>query len=89
MPLYTPLSGSRLNMAESVQRIIVRRACQGHHPTSQEELIAWLDDTVAGWNADPTPFTWHGKRYERRQRARQRRRGGPPDAPTNSQPIAA
>ena len=26
MPLYTPLSGSWLNMAESVQRILVRRA---------------------------------------------------------------
>ena len=29
MPLYTPLSGSWLNMAESVQRIIVGRALAG------------------------------------------------------------
>ena len=78
MPLYTPLSGSWLNMAESVQRILVRRALDGQHPQSQDELIAWLDDTVAGWNANPTPFVWHGKRHDRRQRARQRRLGGSP-----------
>ena len=78
MPLYTPISGSWLNLAQSVQRILVRRALYGQHPRSQEDLIAWLDDTVAGWNANPTPFVWHGKRYERRQRARQRRLGGSP-----------
>jgi len=76
MPLYTPLGGSWLNMAESVQRILVGRALAGQHPQSQEELIAWLDDTVAGWNAAPTPFEWGGKRRERRERARQRRLGG-------------
>jgi hypothetical protein len=89
MPLYTPLSGSWLNLAESIQRILVRRALAGHHPQSQDELIAWLDDTVAGWNANPTPFVWHGKRYERRQRARQRRLGGSPTVRTESQLIAA
>jgi hypothetical protein len=89
MPLYTPLSGSWLNRAESVQRIIVRRALDGHHPRSQEELITWLDDTVAGWNANPTPFVWHGTRYERRQRARQRRRGGSLATPADVHLIAA
>ena len=89
MPLYTPLSGSWLNMAESVQRILVRRALEGHHPQSQDDLITWLDDTVAGWNANPTPFVWHGKRFERRQRARQRRLGGSPASQAQSQPIAA
>ena len=89
MPLYTPLSGSWLNMAESVQRILVRRALEGHHPQSQDDLIAWLDDTVVGWNANPTPFVWHGKRFERRQRARQRRLGGSPASQAQSQPIAA
>ena len=34
LPLYTPLSGSWLNMAESLQRIIVRRALSGQHPQS-------------------------------------------------------
>ena len=76
MPLYTPLSGSWLNMAESLQRIIVRRALAGQHPQSQTELITWLDETVAGWNQAPTPFVWDGKRRERRIRAHQRRLGG-------------
>lgn len=31
LPLYTPLSGFWLNMAESLQRIIVRRALSGQH----------------------------------------------------------
>jgi len=89
MPLYTPLGGSWLNLAESIQRIIVRRALAGQHPQSQGELITWLEDTVAGWNANPTPFVWHGKRYERRHRARQRRPEGSPAAHADSQPIAA
>ncbi len=56
LPLYTPLSGSWLNMAESLQRIIVRRALAGQHPQTPEEIIGWLAETVAGWNAEPTPF---------------------------------
>lgn len=73
LPVYTPLSGSWLNMAESLQRILVRRALDGQHPQTPAQIITWLEETVAGWNAQPTPFTWHGKRYERRQRARLRR----------------
>ncbi len=76
MPLYTPLGGSWLNMAESLQRIIVGRALAGQHPQSADEVITWLEETVAGWNAAPTPFVWDGKRRARRQRARQRRLGG-------------
>ncbi len=76
LPLYTPLSGSWLNMAESLQRIIVRRALAGQHPQTPEEIIAWLEETVAGWNAAPTPFEWEGKRWERRNRARHRLLGG-------------
>jgi hypothetical protein len=68
LPLYTPLSGSWLNMAESIQRILGRRALAGQHPHTPEEIITWLEATVAGWNAAPTPFTWHGKRYERHRR---------------------
>jgi hypothetical protein len=73
MPLYTPLGGSWLNLAESIQRILVRRAVVGHHPTSTHELKDWLAATVRGWNAAPTPFEWGGKRAARRQRARDRR----------------
>lgn len=76
LPLYTPLSGSWLNMAEALQRIVVGRALAGQHPHSAEELIGWREDAVAGWNAHPTPFVWDGKRHERRVRARQRRLGG-------------
>jgi transposase len=50
MPLYTPLSGSWLNMAESVQRIIVRRALSGKSPQTQAQIIEWLEQTVDGWN---------------------------------------
>ena len=34
LPLYTPLSGRWLNMAESVQRILIDRALAGQHPDS-------------------------------------------------------
>lgn len=74
MPLYTPLSGSWLNMAESIQRILTRRALVGHHPQTPEEIIAWLEATAEGWNRAPTPFVWGGTRQARRERARQRRR---------------
>jgi len=73
MPLYTPLGGSWLNMAESVQRILARRALDGQHPESARQVMDWLAATVAGWNAAPTPFVWDGKRRQRRWRARQRR----------------
>jgi hypothetical protein len=62
MVLYTPLSGSWLNTAESLQRILSRRALAGHHPQTADEIIAWLEATAAAWNATPTPFTWGGKR---------------------------
>ena len=73
MPLYTPLGGSWLNMAESIQRILKRRALDGHHPQTPEEIIGWLEASAEGWNRTPTPFVWGGKRQARRQRARQRR----------------
>ncbi len=89
MPLYTPISGSWLNMAESVQRIIVPRALAGQQPASAEAVIQCLEETVAGWNAAPTPFAWGGKRKERRQRARQRRLAGSGATLLDSQSIAA
>ena len=73
MPLYTPLAGSWLNVAESIQRIVVRRALAGQQPQSAQEVMDWLGATVRGWNAHPTPFVWGGKRAARRQRARARR----------------
>jgi len=73
MVLYTPLAGSWLNMAESLQRILVRRALAGQHPQTPQDIIDALEATVRAWNADPTPFTWGGGRAARRVRARQRR----------------
>ena len=73
MPLYTPLSGSWLNMAESIQRILVRRGLAEQHPKSPDEIIASLEAVAQAWNRDPTPFIWGGKRQLRRQRSRLRR----------------
>ena len=71
--LDTPLSGSWLHMAESVQRIIVARALAGQHPQTAPEAVDWREATVRGWNAAPTPFVRGGKRAARRARARARR----------------
>lgn len=73
MPLYTPLSGSWLNMAESIQRIIKRRALECQHIETAEEIIRRLEATVCGWNREPTPFEWGGRRAARRKRSRERR----------------
>lgn len=73
MPLYTPLGASWLNMTESIQRILKRRALAGQHPTKPEEIIDWLEATAKGWNQNPTPFIWGGKRASRRARSRHRR----------------
>jgi transposase InsO family protein len=74
MPLYTPVGGSWLNMAESIQRILKRRALDGQQPTQPDEIIAWLEAAARGWNRDPTPFVWGGKRAARRLRSRQQRK---------------
>jgi hypothetical protein len=73
MPLYTPLSGSWLNMAESIQRILARRALAAQSPASPEQIIQQLEAVAAHWNRAPTPFVWGGKRSTRRSRAHQRR----------------
>jgi hypothetical protein len=73
MPLFTPLGGSWLNMAESVQRIIVRRALDGQAPETPQQIIDTLEATAKVWNHEPTPFVWGGKRAARRQRSSQRR----------------
>lgn len=68
MPLYTPLGGSWLNMAESIQRILKRRALDGQHPSDTAEIIGWFEVAARHWNAAPTPFSWGGRRRERRRR---------------------
>jgi hypothetical protein len=72
MPLYTPLSGSWLNMAESIQRVLKKRAMAGEYPSSPGEIIARFESVAGHWNAAPTPFVWGGKRAARRKRQRER-----------------
>jgi transposase len=72
LPLYTPVGGSWLNMAESMQRILVRRALAGQQPETPAQIMTWLEAVAQGWNVAPTPFSWGGKRALRRQRQRER-----------------
>jgi transposase len=69
MPLYTPVGGSWLNMAESIERVLKRRALDGQHPHSPDEIGTWFEQTARAWNAQPTPFVWNGKRRQRRRRS--------------------
>jgi hypothetical protein len=73
LPIFTPLGGSWLNMAESIQRILKRRALAGQYPQDVTTIIAWLEATARGWNTCPTPFIWGGKRDQRRRTAHRRR----------------
>ena len=73
MPLYTPVGGSWLNMAESIQRVLKRRALVGQHPTAVAQILACFEAVVRHWNAAPTPFVWGGRRAARRRRQRERR----------------
>jgi transposase len=70
MPLYTPLGGSWLNMAESIQRILKRRTLDGQHPQNPTEIGTWFQQTAQAWNRRPTPFLWNGKRRKRRRKQR-------------------
>jgi hypothetical protein len=73
MPLYTPVGGSWLNMAESIQRILKRRALDGQHPATVGEIMGWFESVAGHWNTAPTPFEWGGRRAARRRRQRERR----------------
>ena len=73
MLLYTPLGGSWLNMAESIQRILIRRGLEGQNPETTDQIISWLEAVARGWNHHPTPFEWGGARAARRNRSRLRR----------------
>jgi hypothetical protein len=87
MPLYTPLAGSWLNMAESIQRILVRRTLDGQSPETPQQIIDALEATAHGWNREPTPFVWGGKRAARRTRSRQRRHALGASGACASRPI--
>jgi hypothetical protein len=50
MPWDTPVGGSRLNMAERIQRILKRRALDGQHPTDVARIIVWFEAVVEHWH---------------------------------------
>jgi len=87
MPLYTPVSGSLLNMAESIQRVLKRRALDGEHPANPGEIIARFESVAKHWNVVPTPFVWGGKRAARRKRERERRHAVGGSGACTRQPI--
>jgi DDE superfamily endonuclease len=88
MPVYTPLGGSWLNMAEIIQRVLKRRALDGQHPTTPGEIIAWIEAVARHWNEAPTPFEWGGKRKRRRDRQRERRHRAGGSAGYTRRPVA-
>jgi len=69
LPLCTPLGGSWLNMAESIQHLLKARALGGQHPKTPQEIMTLFEQAASSWNTHPTPFVWGGKRARRRQRA--------------------
>ncbi len=87
MPLFTPLGGSWLNMAESIQRVLKRRALDGQHPANPGEIIDRFASVAQHWNAAPTPFVWGGKRAARRKRERERRHGVGGSGACTRQPL--
>jgi hypothetical protein len=87
MPLYTPVSGSWLNMAESIQRVLKRRVLDGQHPTDPDEIMTRFGAVAKHWNAAPTPFVWGGKRAARRKRQRERRHAVGGSGAFTRQPI--
>jgi hypothetical protein len=44
--LYTPLSGSWLNMSESIQAILKQRVLAGQHPKTAAEIRQWFEDVA-------------------------------------------
>jgi len=68
LPLYTPLGGGWLNMAESSQRVLKRRPLGGQHPRNPGAIGSWFEQTAHAWNRQPAPFLWTGKRRRRRRK---------------------
>ncbi len=56
LPIFTPLAGSWLNMAESIQRLLKRRALDGTYPRTTNDIIHQLEAFARVWNRQPTPL---------------------------------
>ena len=87
MPLYTPVGGSWLNMAESIRRVLEGRALRGRHPADTGEIVERFRAVARHWNRRPTPFVWGGRRATRRRRQRERRHGVGGSAAHTRNPI--
>jgi len=81
-------SSERVDRVRRARAVLAVAAGQSF-TQAHAEIIQWVEDTVEGWNAAPTPFVWHGKRWQRRLRARQHRLGGSEAALDEPQAIAA
>ncbi len=66
----TTPAGAWLNVAKSVQCILVCRALTGRHPRPAHAVTGWLA-AKRGRNIDPTSFAWGGKREVGGQQARE------------------
>jgi hypothetical protein len=88
LPIYTPLAGSWLTMAESIQRILKRRALNGTYPKTRADIIDALEAVAHHWNSQPTPFIWAGKRKARRHRAYLKRHPLGASAATTCRPVS-
>jgi hypothetical protein len=60
LPLYTPVGGSWLNLAEAMQHILVQRALAGQHLRTPAAIIENLECAAQAWNSYPTLFVWGG-----------------------------
>ncbi len=70
LPIYTPIGGSWLNMAESIQRLLKRQALDRFYPQHVQIIMDLFEAVARGWNAHPAPFVWDGKRCQRRLQTR-------------------
>ena len=89
LPIFTPLGGSWLNMAESIQRLLKRRALDGQHYFSPQAIIDALEAVATHWNRRPTPFIWSGKRRTRRRCALASTHRLPASAATTARSVRA
>ena len=73
LPLYTPLGGSWLNMAESMQRILFQRGLAGSVSRVDHRNYLFVGSRCSRLEPGTNIFRVGGKRAARRQRSRQRR----------------
>ena len=77
LPLYTKVGRPPFSTWQSRCNALSSLALSSsQHPKNAQDIISWLEQTVSGWNKQPTPFVWNGKRRRRRERARVRRLAG-------------